>query len=173
MLTKKVEKALNNQIAMEFEASNVYLSMASWAEVQGFAGSSNFLYQQSNEERAHAMRLFHYVNDRGGQAIVPAMQAQPTSYKAIQSVFEAVLKHEMKVSDAINNLVELAVKEKDFTTQNFLQWYVSEQIEEESQARAILDKLKLLGNCGPNLYLFDRDLEQIAATGAKTATAGE
>ena len=137
MLTKKVEKALNAQIAMEFEASNVYLSMASWAEIQGFVGSSSFLYQQSDEEREHAMRLFHYVNDRGGQAIVGAQKAQPTTYKAIKPVFEAVLKHEIKVSDSINDLVELCVKEKDFTTQNFLQWYVSEQIEEESQARSI------------------------------------
>ena len=80
MLTKKVEKALNAQIAMEFEASNVYLSMASWAEVQGFSGSSNFLYQQSDEEREHAMRLFHYVNDRGGQAVVSAQKAQPNVY---------------------------------------------------------------------------------------------
>ena len=164
MISKKIEKALHEQIVLEFESSQFYLSMASWAEVNGYTGISSFLYKHSDEERTHMLKLFHYVNERGGHAIVPASYEPPKGFKSIREVFEQFLKHEIQVSNEINQLVETCLKEKAFTTHNFLQWYVSEQIEEGNLARTLLDKLNLIGNDKGGLYLFDRDLETMAST---------
>jgi ferritin len=158
MIAKKVETALNQQIALEAASSQYYLAMASWAETQGLEGVAAFLYAQSDEERMHMLKLVKYVNERGGQALIPALKAQPQTFKSVQFVFEEVLSHEVLVSGEINNCVEICLKEKDYTTHNFLQWYVSEQIEEEATARRILDKLKFIGGDKGGLYFFDRDL---------------
>lgn len=158
MVSKKVESALNKQIEFEAASSQYYLAMASWAETAGLNGVAEFLYAQSDEERMHMLKLVKYVNERGGRALVPALKEQPQKFKSIQFVFEEVLKHEVFVSKEINGLIEICLKEKDYTTQNFLQWYVSEQIEEEALARKILDKLKLVGDDKGGMYLFDRDL---------------
>lgn len=141
-----------------------YLAMASWCEVKGYNGVAKFLYHHSDEERMHKLKLFKYINDRGGHAVVPGLDAPPKSYDSIQSIFEIVLSHEIKVSNEINALVELCINERDYTTHNFLQWYVAEQIEEESLARNVLDKLKLIGDDKGGMYLFDRDLETLSAT---------
>jgi len=162
MVSKKVEAALNEQIALEASSSQYYLAMASWAETQGLEGIATFLYTHSDEERMHMLKLVKYVNERGGQAMIPALKGQPQKFKSVQFVFEEVLKHEVLVSNEINNLVEICLKEKDYTTHNFLQWYVAEQIEEEALARKILDKLKLIGNDKSGLYFFDRDLSGIS-----------
>ncbi len=158
MLNKKIESALNEQIALEHESSQYYLSMASWAEVKGYHGITKFLYLQSDEERAHMLKLFHYINERGGHALVPDAKIPPKSFQTIQEIFEQVLKHEIKVSGEINELVDMCQKEKDYTTNNFLQWYVAEQIDEERTARNILDKLALIGSDKGGLYLFDNEL---------------
>jgi ferritin len=158
MLKKEIETALNEQIALEHESSQYYLSMASWAEVKGYHGITKFLYRQSDEERMHMLKLFHYINERGGHAIVSATQSPPKSFETINEIFEQVLKHEIKVSAEINNLVDICQTIKDYTTHNFLQWYVAEQIEEERVARNILDKLALIGNDKGGMYLFDREL---------------
>jgi ferritin len=158
MVSKKIESALNQQILLEASSSQYYMAMASWAETEGLSGVATFLYTQSDEERAHMLRLIKYVNERGGNALIPALKAQPQKFKSVQFVFEEVLKHEIIVSNEINNMVGVCLQEKDYTTHNFLQWYVSEQIEEEALARTILDKLKLLANDKSGLYLFDRDL---------------
>ncbi len=163
MVSKKVETALNKQIKFEAESSQLYLAMASWAETEGFSGVAEFLYQHSDEERAHMLKLVKYVNERGGHAQIPALQSQPQKFKSIGAVFTSVLNHEVMVSNEINGLVGICLKEKDYTTHNFLQWYVSEQIEEEALARTILDKLKLIGNDKGGLYLFDRDLPSMTA----------
>lgn len=168
MLSAKVTAALNKQIELEASSSQFYLAMASWAETQGLNGVSGFLYKHSDEERMHMLKLIKFVNERGGQGVVPALKQPPLSFKSVKAVFEEVLKHEIKVTNEINNLVDTTLKEKDYTTHNFLQWYVSEQIEEEALARQIVDKLKLIGDDKGGLYFFDRDLEALSA---KTAEA--
>lgn len=168
MLKEKVEKALNDQIELEAYSSQLYLAMASWAEKNGFNGTADFLYVHADEERLHMLKLFHYINDRDGHAIVPALDKPPYNFDSIKAVFEEVLKHEKMISERINDLVATCVSEGDFTTQNFLQWYVTEQIEEESLAKTNLDKLILLGDANANMYLFDQDM----AAQSKAAGAG-
>jgi len=163
MLSAKVSSALNKQIELEASSSQYYLSMASWAETQGLNGVSTFLYEHADEERMHMLKLIKFINERGGHGIVPALKQPPVAFKSVKVVFEEILKHEIMVTNEINNLVEITLKEKDYTTHNFLQWYVSEQIEEEALARQIVDKIKLIGDDKSGLYFFDRDLEALAA----------
>lgn len=158
MISKKIEKYLNEQIALEADSSQFYLAMASWAEVKGYNGIAQFLYRHSDEERQHMLKLIRFVNERGGQAIIPALKNPPRDFKGVNEVFELLLKHEIVVSTEINKLVGNCLAEKDYTTHNFLQWYVAEQIEEERLARTVLDKLNLIGNDKGGMYLFDRDL---------------
>jgi ferritin len=158
MLNTKIESALNKQVQLESESSQYYLAMASWAENNGYNGVANFFYKHSDEERTHMLKLVRYINERGGKAKIPALPAVTTSFKSLDAVFQNLLKHEVNVSNEINNMVEICLKEKDYTTHNFLQWYVAEQIEEEALARNILDKLNLIGNDKGGMYLFDRDL---------------
>jgi len=166
MLNKKVEKALNDQIKIEGESSQAYLAMASWAEINGYPGASAFLYLHSDEERLHMLKLIKFVNDRGGQAIIPSLVQSAKDYKNLQNIFKLLLDHETKVTAEINNVVDICLKEKDYTTHNFMQWYVSEQIEEETLARNVLDKLKLVGSDSGALYFFDRDLAIVKASPA-------
>lgn len=163
MLAKKIEKALNEQICMEAESSQFYLAMASWAETQGFNGVATFMYTHSDEERMHMLKLVRFVNERGGHAIIPALPAPPKSFKSINDIFAQLLSHEVKISNEINGLVGICLNERDYTTHNFLQWYVSEQMEEEALARTIMDKLNLIGNDKGGLYLFDRDVASMTA----------
>jgi ferritin len=162
MLKPKVETALNNQLLIEAESSQIYLAMASWAETQGLGGTAQFLYKHSDEERIHMLKLVQYINERGGKAIIPALAKPAKEYKSLNNLFESLLNHEIMVSEKINDLVETCLKEKDYTTQNFLQWYVAEQIEEEALARTIMDKLKMIGADKSGLYMFDRDIETIS-----------
>lgn len=167
MLNERVEKALNAQVKTEAESSQVYLAMASWAEINGYPGTSAFLYRHSDEERMHMLKLIKFINDRGGKAVIPALPAPEADCKNLQNIFTTLLEHETMVTAEINNVVEVCLKEKDYTTHNFMQWYVSEQIEEETLARNVLDKLKLAGNDKGALYMFDRDVETM--TGTQTA----
>jgi ferritin len=171
MLSPQVSKALNKQIELEGFSSQYYLSMASWAETQGLNGVSAFLYHHADEERMHMLKLIKFVNERGGHGVVPPLKQPPVTFKSVKSVFEEILKHEVKVTSDINGLVDATLKEKDYTTHNFLQWYVSEQIEEEALARQIVDKLKLIGDDKGGLYFFDRDLETMAAASEKEEAA--
>ena len=166
MLKKKVEEALNGQIRVEAQSSQIYLSMASWAEVKGLEGISQFLYKHSDEERVHMLKLVKYINERGGHAIVSELEAPKTEFGSFQQLFKALFEHEIYVSECINDLVEVTLNEKDFATHNFLQWYVAEQIEEEALARTILDKINLIGDDKGGLYLFDRDILQITVDSA-------
>jgi ferritin len=163
MVSSRIEQALNAQVVLEAESSQVYLAMASWAEVQGYEGISNFLFKHSDEERLHMLKLVKFINERGGHAIIPTLQQPPVKYDGIRPLFQMVLDHEIHVSNEINNLVDICLQEKDYTTHNFLQWYVSEQIEEEALARKILDKLALIGDDKAGHYMFDRDLATIGA----------
>ena len=164
MLSKNIEAALNKQIRIEAESSQTYLSMACWAEVHGLEGIAQFMYTQSDEERAHMLKLVKYVNERGGHAQITDLKAPKTSYSTFKEMFEALYNHEIFVSESINELVHITFEEKDYATHNFLQWYVAEQIEEEATAKSILDKINLIGDDKGGLYLFDRDIQQLTVT---------
>jgi ferritin len=163
MLSKKVEDALNAQIKLEAESSQIYLAMASWAEVQGLEGVASFMYAHSDEERQHMLKLHKFVNERGGHAIVSTLKAPPTSFGSFKEMFKTLFDHEVLVSQKINELVDITLQEKDYATHNFLQWYVSEQIEEEALARNILDKINLIGDDKSGFYLFDNDIKLLTA----------
>lgn len=159
MLSKHLEDALNKQVANEAASAHTYLAMASWADIQpGLEGVANFFYQQSAEETQHMLKLVKYINERGGHAIVPELKQPAIQYKSLKEIFELFFSSEKRVSESINELVNLALQEKDYATHNFLQWYVAEQIEEESLARRLNDKLELIGSDKSGLYLFDRDI---------------
>lgn len=163
MLSKKVQAALNEQIRIEAESSQVYLAMASWAEIQpGINNVTSFFYKHSDEERMHMLKLIHFVNERGGFATIPALPQPPLTFPSIKHAFAALLKHEIFVSESINNCIDIALAEKDYATHNFLQWYVAEQIEEEALARTMNDKLELIGDDKGGLYLFDKDILTIS-----------
>ncbi len=156
MLKKPVEDILVRQIEREAYSSNLYLSMASWAETNGFEGVSEWMYAQAEEEKVHLLKFMKYVNERGGKAVIPAVAQPPADFKNVQELFEKTFEHEQFVSESINEIVGVCLEEKDFTTHNWIQWFVTEQIEEEASVSAIIDKLKLLD--GQNLYMFDRDV---------------
>jgi len=166
MLSKRLEEALNNQIRIEAESSQIYLSMACWAEVQGLEGVAGFMYAHSDEERMHMLKLVRYVNERGGHAVISELKQPQKDFGTFQKMFEELYNHEIFVSKSINDLVEITLEERDYATNNFLQWYVAEQIEEESLARTVLDKINLIGDDKGGLYLFDRDIQQITVESA-------
>lgn len=169
MLKEKVEKALIKQIQVEEHSSRIYMAMASWCEVQGYSGAAKFLYSHSDEERMHMTKLLKYVNDKGGHALLLDIKAPDATYKNLLDVFEQILKHEEFVTESINSLYEAAFNEKDFTTAQFLQWYIEEQIEEESVFKNILDKFRLAGNEKGGLFHLDKELEgMVAAAPAPT-----
>lgn len=161
MISKKMETALNEQIGMEAYASFLYMSMASWSEQEGLEGCAGFLYRQSDEERMHMLKIFHYVNEVDGHAHVPAIAQAPLEFDSVPAMFKLVYEHEQRVTRAINNLVALSYEEKDHTTLNFLQWYVNEQREEEALMRTILDRIRLIGDGPRSLYYIDKEVEQI------------
>ncbi len=161
MLSEKIESALNKQVQIEAQSSQVYLAMASWAEVQGFEGVAQFMYAHSDEERMHMLKLVKFINERGGHAMVPALEAPSPKFGSFKDMFQTLFDHEVMVSKSINDLVHISLEERDYATHNFLQWYVAEQIEEEALARTILDKINLIGDDKGGLYLFDNDVKQL------------
>ena len=169
MLKDKIEAALNSQIKSEAQSSQIYLAMASWAETQGLGGTAQFLYKHSDEERMHMLKLVQYVNERGGKALIPQLEQPTKDFNKLTNLFQTLLDHEIMVSGEINDLVDICLSEKDYTTHNFLQWYVAEQIEEEALARTIMDKLNMIGEDKGGLYLFDRDIENISITTGEQA----
>jgi ferritin len=156
MLTKKIEKILNEQIIKEGYSSNLYLAMASWADTEGYAGVAQWLFAQAEEERMHMMKFFNFINERGGHAVVPSFEQPPASFEGIKKLFDQVMAHEQYISGSINDIVALTIEEKDFATNNWVQWFVTEQVEEESTVQAIIDKLNMLGD--QQMYMFDRDI---------------
>jgi len=161
MISKKLEKIINIQIDKEFYSSNLYLSMAIWAETSGYNGSAKWFYAQADEERMHMLKFIEYLNDRGGKAIVPAIKQPPHKFKDLKTVFNQVLEHEMFISQSINEIVALTIEEKDYSTHSWIQFFVTEQIEEEKSVNEIIDRLKLVGE--NNIYLFDRDIMSLRA----------
>lgn len=166
-MNKKVEDILNLQIGKEGYSSNLYLSMACWAETEGYNGIAGWLYVQADEERMHMLKFVKYINERGGKAMVPEVKQPPVAFGDVQAMFKQVLEHEEYITNSINEIVALCQTEKDFTTQNWVQWFVNEQIEEEASVRLIIDKLKLVGTA--NMYIFDRDITGLRAAKADAA----
>jgi ferritin len=156
MLKKKVEDLCNRQVEREGYSSNLYLAMASWAENKGYPGIASWLYAQAEEERIHFLKFIKYINERGGEAVIPAFKKPVLHFKNPSEMFKEVLKHEEFITASINEIAFLTLQEKDYNTHNFLQWFVTEQIEEEASVRTVLDKLHLTGP--NNLYVFDRDI---------------
>jgi len=166
-----MEKALNDQIALEGAASFIYLAMAAWCDVEGLQGCAQFMHRQSAEERTHMLKIFDYLSEVDGTAITPAIKQPQRTYKSVQDMFKKVYEHEKKVTASIHKLTELATKEGDQTTFNFLQWYVTEQREEENLMRSILDTIKLIGEGPHSLYYIDKEISAINA--AELAAEGE
>jgi ferritin len=160
MLSKKMEAALNEQINAELFSAYLYLSMSAWFETKNLKGFANWMYIQWQEETAHAMKFFNYVNERGGTVTLKAIDKPKATWKNIIEVFAETLKHEQHVTSLINNLVNIAVAEKDHATNNSLQWFVAEQVEEEATASEILEELKLIEGKGPALLMIDREMRQ-------------
>ncbi len=166
MLNKNVEIALNDQVQKEEFSSRLYLAMAIWCEVNGFPGAAAFLYQHTEEERMHQMKMIHYINERGGKAALKALEAPEADFASLEEVFTKVLAHEEFITESISNLYGLSVEEKDYTTGNFLQWYITEQVEEESLMRTILDKIKLVGKDKAGMFHIDKELEAMSQNSA-------
>lgn len=160
MLSNRIEKELNDQINAEFWSAYFYLSMAAYFENNNLPGFANWMKVQYHEEILHVMKFFNYVNDRGGRVLLKPIDAVKTEWKDEIEVFEDILKHEQKVTGLINNLVNIALGEKDHATHNILQWYVSEQVEEESNVDEILQQLKMMEGNKHGLLMLDRELKQ-------------
>ena len=162
MISKNVEKALNEQVNAEMYSAYLYLSMESYFRSLNLNGFANWMRVQVQEELAHAMKIYDFVNERGGRAVLKSIAAPQAEWKSPLAVFEATYKHEQKVTGLINELVNLAVKEKDHATSVFLQWFVSEQVEEEASAEKIVQHLKMLEKTPAGILMLDRELGQRA-----------
>lgn len=158
MLSKKLEEALNKQINAEYYSSYLYLAMSAYLESERLSGMGHWMRVQSGEELDHVKKIYAYIVERGGRVTLKAIDAPPTKWSGAKAVFEESYKHEQKVTALIHELVTLAIDEKDYATQNFLQWFVNEQVEEEAAASAIVDKFEMIGDKGHMLYMLDREL---------------
>lgn len=169
-MNKAIEQLLNDQIKYEAQASMQYLAMASWADSEGYGGVANFFYLQSEEEREHMTKLVKFVNERGGKVTLPSLEQPTASFDSLLALFKKFLNSEIFVTEQINRVIYECLQEKDYNTHNFMQWYVTEQLEEEATARTLLDKLNIIGDNTSGYYLFDRDIEALAA---EANTSGE
>jgi ferritin len=158
MLKKSVEDALNKQVNAEFYSSYLYLAMSAYFESITLKGFAQWLRLQSGEEMAHGMKFYDYIIEAGGSPKLMAIEAPKTPWKSPQAVFEQVYAHEQKVTGLINDLMDLAIKEKDHATKNFLGWFVKEQVEEEANASEILAKIKMIGDVPGHLFWLDHEL---------------
>lgn len=165
MLHERVLEKLNEQINIEFYSSNLYLQMSSWCEKEGLEGCAEFLKGHAAEEMEHMQRLFNYVNGCGAMAKLGAIEAPPTEFSSVNDIFEETYKHEKYVTGKINELADVAFQEKDYSTFNFLQWYVAEQHEEEKLFNTILDKIRIIGTEGRGLYHFDQEIAKMVVAG--------
>lgn len=156
MLTEKVVNNLNQQINLEFYSSNLYLQMSSWCLSKGLDGSAKFLKAHAGEEMGHMQRLFDYVNECGSIATLGEIKAPPTEFESITSIFQQTYDHESLVTRSITKLVHSAFENQDYSTFNFLQWYVAEQHEEERIFKSILDKINIIGTEGRGIYHIDQ-----------------
>ncbi len=157
-ITVPMQKALNDQIAKEFGASYLYLSMAAYFAEKNFNGFANWMRMQAAEETKHALKLFQFVEDRGGRVTLEGIDRPPPDFPSPIAAFEHARDHETKVSAGINQLYELAAADKDWATQATLQWFITEQVEEEKTSSEIVATLRMIGDNASGLYMFDKEL---------------
>ena len=172
MLNKRMVKALNEQVNNELYSAYLYLSMSAYSTFIGLKGFANWFMVQYQEEMTHTMKIYDYINDQGGQVKLMAVPEPPAEFGSPLDMFEKTLKHERFITKCINDLVDLAVKEKDHATNIFLQWFVTEQIEEEANDNDIISKLKLVGKEGNGLFMIDKELAARVFTSPATSKEG-
>jgi ferritin len=160
MIGKKMQEALNEQINAEFYSAYLYLSMEAYFESVNLLGCANWMRVQAQEELMHSMKIYDYVNERGGRVTLKSIAKPPTEWNSPLAAFEAVYQHEQKVTGLINDLVNLAIEEKDHAANTFLQWFVNEQVEEETSADAVVQQLKMTEGAPGELFIIDRELGQ-------------
>lgn len=158
MINEKVGKILNEQVNKELYSAYLYLSMSAYFSDMGLLGFANWMRIQAQEEQAHAMLIYDFLNDRGEKVILTSIAAPPNSWKTPIEVMEEVAQHENYVTGLINNIIFVAEEAKDRATMSYMNWFVDEQVEEEANAKEIIDKLKLIGDDKSALYLLDKDL---------------
>lgn len=173
MISKPLEAAINAQINAELWSAYLYLSMSTYCQDAGFPGIANWFAIQFKEEQDHAMILLNYLQSRDGRVLLAPIDAVETEWASPLAAFEATLKHEQKVTSLINNLMALAVEEKDFALQTRLNWFVEEQVEEEENARDLIQKFRLVGDNGYGLYQLDQELAARVYTQASPLTSAE
>jgi ferritin len=160
VIDSKMQDALNGQINAELYSAYLYLSMSAFYESQDLQGCANWMRVQFQEELAHALKFYDYVNERDGRVILQPVEGPPSEWESPRAPFEAAYQHEQKVSGMINKLADLAIELRDHATYNFLEWFVAEQVEEEATVKGIVQKLKLVGDTGEGIFLIDRELAQ-------------
>jgi ferritin len=160
MVNKKIEGALNQQLNAELYSSYLYLSMSAYFQSIKLPGFANWMRVQAQEELVHAMKFYDFINERGGRVMLQQVKAPPAEWSSPLDVFENAYKHEQKVTGLINDLVNLAIGEKDHATNIFLQWFVTEQVEEEASADEVVQKLKLVGKDSGGLFMLDGEMGQ-------------
>ena len=157
-LSKKMQDALNEQIKEEMASAYIYLSMAAYCESINLPGFASWMRAQSNEEMEHAMKFYGFIHERGGRVVFETLEQPPVEFGGPVDVFEKTLAHEQYITGRIHDLYALAVEEKDYASLGILQWFVDEQVEEESTAGEILDQLEMIGDKGQALFMMDRHL---------------
>ena len=165
MLTEKMQTALNGQLNAELYSSYLYLSMNAYFKSVNLDGFANWMHYQAQEELEHSMKFYDFIIQRGGKVVLTQVEAPPTEWDSPLAVFEATLAHEQKVTGLINDLVEIALEERDHASHIFLQWFVSEQVEEEESVGGVLEQLKLMGDAKGGLFMIDRELAKRSPSG--------
>jgi ferritin len=160
MIGKNIQTALNNQLTAELYSSYLYLSMSAYFQSVSLPGFANWMRVQAQEELVHAMKFYDFINERGGRVTLQPVEGPPKQWSSPLDAFENAYKHEQKVTGLINDLVNLAIKEGDHATNIFLQWFVTEQVEEEASADEVVQKLKLMGGAKGGLFMLDREMGQ-------------
>jgi len=171
MLSQAMINRLNEQINLELFSSQLYLQMSSWCAYKALDGCATFLSQHADEEMMHMRRLISYLQETGALAIIGKMDAPPHEFNSLTEMFEKIYAHEQFITGKINDLVHLATTESDYSTVQFLQWYVAEQHQEEFLFKGILDKIHLIGTDGQGLFFIDREIATLAANKGKEATS--
>lgn len=163
-ISDKISKAIQSQIRMEGEASSSYLAMAYWCDDQGIQGCKQFFLRQSEEERMHMLKFYEYLSEANVKPLTPLIEQPNQSFDSVKDLFEKVLDQEKAVTKSINEIVKLADQDKDYTTFEFLQWFVMEQREEEATIEGVLDKIKIIGDGPQSLYYIDKEIETLNQT---------
>lgn len=172
MLSEKMQDALNGQLNAEVFSSYLYLSMAAYFQNNNLGGFATWMRVQAQEELLHVMKFYDFINERGGRVVLKPIDGPPTDWESSLAAFEAAYQHEQKISGLINELVDLALGERDHATNIFLQWFVTEQVEEEDNAKGVVQKLKLMGDAPGGLFMLDQELGQRVFIPATNAAEG-